>query len=185
MEYISSDTNVWLDFLEIEKITLPFKLPYIYLMNDETVEYELLNPPDLKEELLILGLKKTELTTEEFYLAEEFASKYKKPSIYDCIALAIAKVRGITLLTGDGPLRKAAAAEGVTVVGTIGILDQLHNGNYIEDMEYMECIQRLIDKNGGKVRLPERELKLRLKNMETQYSDEVFVHDQGSEFNYL
>ena len=68
----------------------------------------------------------------------------------------------MTLLTGDGPLRKAAAAEGVNVMGTIGILDQLHDGKYIENKEYTECIQRLIDKNGGKVRLPKHELEIRL-----------------------
>jgi hypothetical protein len=31
MEYISSDTNVWLDFMMIEQLELPFRLPYIYL----------------------------------------------------------------------------------------------------------------------------------------------------------
>lgn len=165
MEYISSDTNVWLDFVEIERLNLPFLLPYVYLMNDETVEDELLSPPGLSDELLRLGLQKTELTEEEFYLAETLASKYAKPSVYDCIALAIAKVRGLILLTGDGPLRKAAVAEGVTVMGTIGILDQLHNGKHIEDEEYVECIQRLLDKNGGKVRLPKHELEIRLRSI--------------------
>lgn len=163
MEYISSDTNVWIDFVEIEKLNLPFQLPYIYLMNDETVEDELLSPPGLGDELLKMGLRKTELTQEEFYLAEALVSKYAKPSVYDCIALAIAKTRELTLLTGDGPLRKAAAAEGVNVMGTIGILDQLYDGRYIEDEEYTECIQRLIDKNGGKVRLPKHELEIRLR----------------------
>lgn len=165
MEYISSDTNVWLDFVEIEKLNLPFQLPYVYLMNDETVEDELISPPGLSDELLQMGLRKTELTEEEFYLAEALASKYAKPSVYDCIALAIAKIRGLILLTGDGPLRKAAVAEGVNVMGTIGILDQLHEGKYIEDEEYTECIQRLIDKNGGKVRLPKHELEIRLQRV--------------------
>lgn len=165
MEYISSDTNVWLDFVEIEKLHLPFLLPYVYLMNDETVEDELLSPPGLSDELLQLGLKKTELTEGEFYLAETFVSKYAKPSVYDCIALAIAKLRGLTLLTGDGALRKAAVEEGVNVMGTIGILDQLHNGKYIEEGEYAECIQRLLDKNGGKVRLPKQELEIRLQRI--------------------
>lgn len=50
MEYISSDTNVWLDFVEIEKLNLPFQLPYVYLMNDETVEDELLSPSGLSDE---------------------------------------------------------------------------------------------------------------------------------------
>ena len=164
MEYISSDTNVWLDFVEIEKLNLPFQLPYIYIMNDETIEDELLNPPGISDKLLQLGLQKTELT-EEFYLAGTLASRYAKPSIYDCIALAKAKITGLTLLTGHGPLRKAAVAEGVKVVGTIGILDQLYVGNYIEDEEYSECIQRLIDKNGGKVRLPKHELEIRLQRI--------------------
>lgn len=58
MEYISSDTNVWLDFVEIEKLNLPFQLPYIYIMNDETIEDELLNPPGISDKLLQLGLQK-------------------------------------------------------------------------------------------------------------------------------
>ena len=165
MEYISSDTNVWLDFVEIGRLHLPFRLPYVYLMNDETVENELLSPPGLSCELLKMGLQKTELTEEEFYLAETLASKYAKPSVYDCIALAIAKIRGLTLLTGDGALRKAAVAEGVSVMGTIGILDQLHNGKHIEDEEYADCIQRLLDRNGGKVRLPKHELEIRLQRI--------------------
>lgn len=165
MEYISSDTNVWLDFVEIERLNLPFRLPYVYLMNDETVDDELLSPPGLSGELLQLGLQKTELTEDEFFLAEELASRYAKPSVYDCIALAIAKIRGLTLLTGDGPLRKSAIAEGVTVIGTIGILDQLYSGKYIEDEEYAECIQKLLEKNGGKVRLPKHELEIRLQKV--------------------
>lgn len=165
MEYISSDTNVWLDFVEIGKLNLPFRLPYIYLMNDETVDDELLSPPGLGDELMNLGLQKTALTEDEFFMAEELASKYAKPSVYDCIALAIAKNRGLVLLTGDGPLRKAAIAEGVVVMGTIGILDQLHNGKHIKDEEYAVCIQRLLAKNGGKVRLPKHELEIRLKRV--------------------
>ena len=38
-------------------------------MNDETIEDELLNPPGISDKLLQLGLQKTELTEEEFYLA--------------------------------------------------------------------------------------------------------------------
>lgn len=47
MEYISSDTNVWLDFEVIGKLELPFKLPYTYLMNDDAIQDELLSPPGL------------------------------------------------------------------------------------------------------------------------------------------
>lgn len=98
MEYISSDTNIWLDFAAIDRLALPFRLPYIYLMDIDAVEDELLNPPGIASELVEMGLQKTELTEEEFILAEEFAGKYTKPSLYDCIALAIAKVGGISVL---------------------------------------------------------------------------------------
>jgi len=166
MEYISSDTNIWLDFMTIERLELPFKLPYIYLMDSDAVEDELLNPPGIGRKLIKMGLQKTELTEEEFFLAEELTGRYTKPSLYDCIALAIAKVRGITLLTGDGPLRKAAKAEGVPVMGTIGILDKLLEGQYIEPNEFQDCVKRLLENNGGRVRLPEIELRKRLEQGE-------------------
>lgn len=108
MEFISSDTNVWIDFCTIDKFYLPFKLPYTYIMNNDAIEDELLNPKDLKEQLIQLGLKKVELDIDELFLAEEYERKYKKLSIYDRIALAIAKNRHILLLTGDLNLRKAA-----------------------------------------------------------------------------
>lgn len=166
MEYISSDTNVWIDFMEIDMLSLPFRLPCVYLMNDETIEDELLNPPGLGAELLKLGLQKVELTEEEFFVAEEFASSYPRLSIYDCIAFSIAKVRRITLLTGDRLLRNAAETEGVAVIGTIGIIDRLYREGYIRNREYSDCIRKLIEKNGGKVRLPMQELKKRLENSE-------------------
>ena len=144
------------------RLDLPFRLPYIYLMDNDAIDDELLNPPDISDRLVEMGLQRTELTEDEFMLAEELASKYAKPSLYDCIALAIAKVRGITLLTGDGPLRKAAKAEGVQVMGTIGVLDQLSEGRYIDLAEFMYCIDELLKHNGKKVRLPEKELRKRL-----------------------
>ena len=163
MEFISSDTNIWIDFATINRLELPFRLPYIYLMDQDAIEDEILKPPSLGKELIQLGLQKTQLSEEEFYLAEELIAKYTKPSLYDCIALAIAKARGITLLTGDGPLRKAAASEGVSVMGTIGILDQLLEGQYIDSVNYGFCIASLLEHNGGKIRLPESELRKRLK----------------------
>ena len=165
MDYISSDTNVWLDFVTINRLEIPFKLPYTYLMNNDAIEDELLSPKELRENLVKFGLQAVELSEEEFYLAEEYSRKYAKPSLYDCVALAIAKVRGITLMTGDGPLRKAAVQENVQVIGTIGVLDQLYSGNYIDKEEYRYCITALLDNNGKKVRLPEKEL---LKRVEKQ-----------------
>lgn len=162
MEYISSDTNVWIDFSVIQKIELPFKLPYTYLMDEDAIADELLSPPDLGQELVAYGLKPVEITIEEFELAQLYGERYIKLSIYDRIALAIAKNRNITLMTGDGPLRKAGKQEAVHVIGTLGIIDQLFEQDLIDVKEYVDCLQRLKKQNGGAVRLPKAEIEVRL-----------------------
>lgn len=162
MKFISSDTNVWIDFFSIDKLDLPFKLPYKFIMYEITIENELIKPSDLGSKLKECGLESIDITEEEFYLAEEYNSVYKQPSLHDCIALAIAKCRNITLLTGDKHLRTAALNEGVTVMGTIGVLDQLIEGKYIKIEEYRECLSSLDQLNGGVVRLPSHLIKERL-----------------------
>ena len=167
MEYISSDTNVWIDFLSIDKLELPFRLPYIYLMNKDAVDNEILVPKDLSPKLLALGLQTTELSEEEFYLASDYSDKYGRLSGYDCIALAIAKVRKITLLTGDKALRNAARLEAVNIIGTIGILDELFESKTINSCEYLECLTKLQDINGTIVRLPAEEIEKRIDDLTT------------------
>lgn len=162
MEYISSDTNVWIDFSIIDRLSLPFKLPYTYLMNDEAISNELLQPAGLGERLVFMGLQATELSEEEFYLADELNSKYAKPSLFDCIALSIAKCRRLTLLSGDGALRNAAIREGIKVIGTIGLLDELYQRKLIDNSEYLFCLSELQKHNGGRVRLPAAELQKRI-----------------------
>lgn len=160
MRYISSDTNVWIDFATIDRLSLPFRLPYQYLMNDEAISNELLEPEGLSVELVHLGLKPTELTEEEYFLVDELTDTYHRLSLFDCIALAIAKCRKITLLSGDGPLRKAAEQEGVDVIGTIGLLDDLFEQELIEQSEYVFCLTELRDNN--RRRLPRAELQKRI-----------------------
>ena len=165
MEYISSDTNVWIDFFIINRTALPFRLPYTFIMSEDAVNDELLSPAGFREDLISKGLVPVEYTIEEFEYAEYFGSQYPKLSIYDRIALAIAKVRKITLLTGDAALRKAAAKEGVTLIGTLGILDQLFDGELIDKEEYRHCLQELKNNNGGQIRLPKGEIEYRLQKI--------------------
>lgn len=81
------------------------------------------------------------------------------------LALAIAKCSRITLITGDWALRKVAKEENVSVIGTIGILDQLYDGTYIGREEYLESLKLLHRYDGGKVRLPEEELVRRIETL--------------------
>lgn len=163
MEYISSDTNVWIDFVTINRVTLPFRLPYTYIMNRDAIDEEVLSPPEFRQQLLQAGLVATELTEAEFSLAEEFGYRYRRLSVHDRIALAIAKHRDIMLLTGDLPLRNAAKLESVTFIGTIGLLDQLLGRQLISTAEYIFCLKALQAHNGKEVRLPAEELESRIR----------------------
>lgn len=104
MTFISSDTNIWIDFFTIEELDLPFLLPNTYLISSDTLADELLEPADFGQRLIRLGLVTVEISDSEYLLVMEYADKYIQLSYYDRVALAIAKVRSIPLLTGDGPL---------------------------------------------------------------------------------
>ena len=165
MQYISSDTSVWIDFSVIHHLPLPFRLPYTYIMSTDAIDDELLSPPGLGAQLKAYGLMPVEMTFEEFLLAQEYRGCYPRLSTYDCIALAIAKNRNIILLTGDGALRKAAAQNGVSVKGTLGIIDELWTDGLIDDKEYRDCLIQLKEHNHGVIRLPDAEIEKRLKNL--------------------
>ncbi len=165
MEYISSDTNVWIDFSVICRTELPFKLPYTYIMNSDAIDDEMLSPTGLSSELTRCGLLRVDLTIEKFNLADDYGHRYPRLSRYDRIALAIAKVRRIFLLTGDGALRAAAKSENITVLGTLGILDQLLSGKFIDEKEYLSCLLELQKFNGYEVRLPKSEISLRINRL--------------------
>ena len=161
-EYISSDTNVWIDFYTIGAVHLPFKLSCTYLMWDVAIADEVRSPEGLREELVSDGLVPAKISEDEFWLADSYTDRYAGISVYDAAALAIAKSRGIALMTGDRRLRHAAADEGVEVTGTIGVLDRLRDEGIVGLKEYRAHIAALLAANGGVVRLPKNELLKRL-----------------------
>ena len=171
MEFISSDTKVWIDIRVISRLSLPFRLPYTYIMYRESIASELLTPAGFQHELTAAGLVSVEIPIEEFILAESWGNIYPRLSVQDRIALAIAKERKIILLTGDMALRKAAGKEGVSVLGTIGELVKLYEGKYILQDEYEYCLSELLKHNGGEIRLPSSELKKRLDNLKNKLAD--------------
>ena len=113
-------------------------------MYKEALRKEVVAPEELLNDLLKRGLIGVDLTIDEFYYAQELSTKYKKLSGYDRTALAIAKFRNIPLMTGDNALRKAAIKENVEVFGTIGLLDKLYQGDYINAPEYKYCLESLL-----------------------------------------
>lgn len=89
-------------------------------------------------------------------------AKNKRLSVYDCLALAIAKFRGIVLLTGDRRLRQTAEKEGVMVHGSLWIFDELLRCERITADEYKHFMLELKKHNGDRIRLPESEIDKRI-----------------------
>lgn len=157
--FISSDTNVWVDFQKVGHLDYPFRLNFVYYISRDTFCEEFLTPESMKIELLKRGLQFAEMTDLEFTQAMIFQSHYRGLSQYDAFALAIAKQRGWTLLTGDMPLRKAAMRECVDVHGIIWIYDQLKDQGKMTDDEFFSAMNELIDAvKNGRCRLPMEEL---------------------------
>lgn len=160
-EYISSDTNIWIDFANIEAVELPFALDCTYLMYSRTFEREVRRPAWLNARLMSLGIRLVDIDIDEFTLAEGYGQKYRQLTVHDRIALAIAKHRNLVLMTGDGNLRKAAIREGVRILGTIGVLDRAIAEGLIDSSRYVELLKRLRDFPHS--RLPKDEIAQRIR----------------------
>ncbi len=160
----SSDTNIWIDFSEIESLHLPFLLNSEFYMCEEAVHDEILAPPELSEQLLRLGLQTVTVSDNELMPAVEIGERHRRLSRYDALALATAIKRNFTLLTGDKQLRKAAETMGTPYHGTLWIFDQLIDQKVLTEIEYVRLLQILLQKNGGVIRLPEAEIRKRIKN---------------------
>lgn len=161
--FISSDTNIWIDFFEIHHLEHPFLLEHKYYLSSAAYHDELIKSEELRTTLVQLGLNRASITEDEFLMAKGFMTAYRRLSLYDCIALAIAKARSWTLLSGDKPLRKAAECEGVECHGIIWIYDELLHQAKISKTEYHEVLLSLrISVQNGRCRLPIEELDYRL-----------------------
>lgn len=159
--YISSDTNIWFDFNAVGHLDYPFRLQHSYCISQNAFQDEILEA-DLQDQLVAKGLQLAQVTNEEYQQAIDYANTYPKISTYDALALAIAKQREWTLLTGDGALRKAAEKEHIPCRGTIWVYDQLKETGGLTEAQYYEAIEALIGAvSRGERRLPMVELNKR------------------------
>jgi predicted nucleic acid-binding protein len=94
---------------------------------------------------------------EEVQLVEELSQRYRKTSVADLFALAMAMRRNVLLLTNDKHLRMAATQENVKVKGILWLLDSLEDqvsGDYLAS-----ALERIL---AGGARLPPDQCKARL-----------------------
>ena len=107
------------------------------------------------------GILVEPLSDDEELLAAALVRTYRRPSPNDLAALALAKARGTTLLTGDGPLREAATAESVPIHGVLWLLDQLVELAIVSPSRGAAALQSMLDDGS---RLPPGECGRRLRS---------------------
>lgn len=122
MEYVT-DANIWISLIEhggllVEVFCLPFRWKTTNFIVSELGE-------NLGPLVTARGLEEIDLSGDEISQVEALSAKYLGPSVADISALVAAKNRGLTLLTGDGSLRKAAESESVSVHGTNWLINQM------------------------------------------------------------
>ena len=110
------------------------------------------------EDLVKLGLKVESLDGDGVALTMRHMQAQRRLTVPDSFALALAKQNRWTLLTGDGPLRELAKAEGVDCHGVLWLLDEFETAaTYLQLHTGLEGIS-----THPRRRLPRREISIRL-----------------------
>ena len=126
-----SDANILIDISVGGLLDELFRLNYEYGLPDVLFEYELqAQHPDLPER----GLQILTLAAEAVTDTTSIHAKHRKTgvSIYDGMALALARQEQCPLLTGDGALRQVSLAEGLDVKGTVWLVGQMLESGLID-----------------------------------------------------
>lgn len=138
-------------------------MEYQYSISRSTFDDEIVKSDEMRSRLLELGLSLIDITDDEYNDSLLYMERYPKLSVYDALALSIAKRRAWVLLTGDKPLRKAAEQEQVECHGTLWVYDQLKEQGKMKPTEIRAAIVDLIKAvETGRCRFPMAELQKRL-----------------------
>ncbi|MBL1141594.1 MAG: PIN domain-containing protein [Proteobacteria bacterium] len=159
MSYVISDANIFID-IDVGGLTqLMIQLPEEFAVPNILYEEELSeHHPDLPT----FGLRILEVKEEYVQEADRLGVTYPKNSHNDLLALVLAKQENSPLLTGDSKLKEAAEVEGITVNGTLWLVDQL----FINKLISYEEVNIAYDntKQDGR-RLPWKEVEKQIKRL--------------------
>jgi hypothetical protein len=158
MTILVSDTSVLIDLERGQLLDACFRLPHEFAVPD------LLYRRELAEfggpELVGLGLRVEELTSDELVAVQNVRRARPKLSLPDSYAYALASGRQWTLLTGDAELRAVAQAEAIPFFGVLWVCDQLFDGQVIAAATVAGGLEAIA--GHPRCRLPRAEIQTRL-----------------------
>lgn len=153
-----SDTSVLIDLERCQLVAEVFAVAAEFVVPDVLFNRELQGQEG--EAYIGLGLRVETLTEDEVAAAQQYQRVQRGLSVPDAFSLALARARAWTLLTGDGPLRTFAQANGVECHGVLWLLDLMEAQNTASFQQLHEGLGRLAAH--PRCRLPTAEVNLRL-----------------------
>jgi hypothetical protein len=156
-----SDANIFID-LEVSGLTRQlFLLPHEIVVPDTLYDQEL----KLRHaQLLELGLQLRVLSGAQVAEVFDLQAKYPAPSLNDLFALVLAKSLQCPLATGDARLRQAAAGEGLELLGSLTLLEQMIAEELITLDDLRRAYRQMRDSNR---RLPWGDVETQLARLTT------------------
>lgn len=118
------DANIFMDFAATDLTPALFRLDHELVVPEVLFHEELASR---HSHLLDLGLQLQEMSGEQVQRAALLMARHRGPSSNDILALTLAGDLKCPLVTGDARLRAAAHAEGVELLGTLSLIEQMIN----------------------------------------------------------
>ena len=176
-----ADTNILLDLNKVKLFKEFFTLSNSICIEESIFYDELLEPKGIQEELLACGLLCVSMNNEEFLLARKVYEEKPKLSFYDCVAFAVAKLRGWELMTGDKRLRRYAELHQVKVHGLLWAIGECEK----EEVDRATILKAIhIIMSDSRIRIPKRStMMLCMSILLKQYRGERAQMDYCVSFN--
>ncbi len=156
-QLLITDANIIIDIKVGGLLEQMFQLHYEFALPTLLFEQEL---SECHSELLDFGLTLLEVETDHFAEMQTLGNTYKGVSPYDLMALILARSMQVPLLTGDKKLRNVCESEGLTVNGTLWLIDEMYAAGTVSVKEAELAYVRM-QEDGS--RLPATEIEKQLK----------------------
>jgi predicted nucleic acid-binding protein len=153
-----TDTNIWIDLHVGRLSAVAAALPFHWIAADLTLSE--LRFGSTGESVRSLGVQSRTLSADQLADIVRLGGIHPGVSVADLAALVLARSLDATLLTGDRLLRVAAEREGVTVHGTLWLLDELLRQSIATGPDLAEALDRMV---AAHRRLPGDEVRKRLR----------------------
>lgn len=165
MTLIISDANIFIDLDCADITALMFQLEIDFAVPDILYATEL---SERHGELPGLGLQVKELAPAVIDTTTTLRNTYRRPSLNDLMALALAQHEECPLLTGDRLLREAAQAEQVEVFGLLWLMEQMYRSELLNVDQLEASYYRMLQ---ARRRLPEVEINQQIERLKGLYGN--------------